>query len=140
MMVTVPVLARVSNKLSPSSFKYTVQDGDTCGKIAASLSVSVISIIKINRLQMDCKDIYIGKVLLIPRSTPSALPSTTNPNIVVECERANHLVAVDDTLTSIANQYEIPKAAITFFNGLEGEIVKPGTQLIIPLCYSNPSR
>jgi LysM repeat protein len=139
-MATTVVLITISNESSQSSFRYTIQAGDTCGKIAWSLGVSVISIIKENHLQSDCRDIHLGQVLSIPQSTPTprGLPSMTGPNIVVHCERVAHRVVDGDTLVSIANQYEIPKEAISFFNGLEGDTVEPGTQLIIPLCYNTP--
>ena len=131
--------AKVSNQLKQSGFRYIVQDGDTCGKIAASFSVSVISIVKANQLRMDCRDIYAGQVLSIPSSTPIGSSTTTSSHTVVECEHTKYTVVVGDTLDSIATQYAVSRETIYFFNGLDGDIVEPKMQLIIPLCYNTSS-
>ncbi|MBK9927350.1 MAG: LysM peptidoglycan-binding domain-containing protein [Anaerolineales bacterium] len=122
-------------------FSYEVRSDDTCGKIAADLNVSVLSIIESNNLQKDCNDIYTGRVLLIPYPTPTPRGSSgqTNVEIVVDCERSTYLVKKDDTLASIATEYKVPKEAISFFNGLTENKIYTSMELVIPLCYITPT-
>lgn len=139
LMATTIVLIKVSDEPYQPSIRYTIQAGDTCATIASSLGVSVIGMIKANNLQMDCSDIYTGQLLSIPQPTLTGLSATEKPSIIAECERAIHRVIESDTLASISNRYEIPEEAISSFNGLEGDKVELGTEIIIPLCDATPS-
>ncbi|MCC6300410.1 MAG: LysM peptidoglycan-binding domain-containing protein [Anaerolineales bacterium] len=120
-------------------FDYTVKTGDFCGGIAASFGVSVQSIVLLNNLDAACNNISVGQTLKIPYPTPTpAPPPTAVPNeatqTAVACEKVTYTVQANDTLSSIAANYNIPQDAIKFYNGLASDNVLLGTTLVIPLC------
>jgi len=117
---------------------YTVRDGDTCGIIASTFGVSVQSIIVLNQLSSQCF-VSVGQVLKVPYPTPTpAPPPTTIPNEATQtaqaCEKQPYTVQANDTLSSIAANYNVPQDAIKFYNGLASDNVFLGTTIIIPLC------
>lgn len=119
-------------------FDYTVRSGDTCGGIAVAFGVSVQSIIILNSLPTTCI-ISAGQVLKIPYPTPTpAPPPTAVPNEATQtaqaCEKVFYTVQANDTLSSIAMNYNVPQDAIKFYNGLASDNVFIGTTLTIPLC------
>jgi LysM repeat protein/ribosomal protein L40E len=119
-------------------FEYTVRSGDTCGGIAVAFGVSVQSIIVLNSLPTTCI-ISAGQVLKIPYPTPTPAPPPTDiPNAATQtaqaCEKVFYTVQQNDTLSSIALNYNIPQDAIKFYNGLASDNVFIGTTLTIPLC------
>lgn len=129
---------------SPTPMSYTVQAGDTCAGIAFTFSVSIQSIVLLNNLPADCATLVEGQQLLIPQPTPTptALPtSTLNPSEATEqaCERVEYVVQENDTLSSIANAYNVPMAVIQEYNGLPSETVFSGMPLTIPLCERFPT-
>ncbi len=120
-------------------FDYTVAAGDTCAGIAATFGVSVQSIIILNNLPASCNNLYIGQVLKIPYPTPTVTPPPTATLEGIEatqaaCEKAFYTVQENDTLSSIAANYNVPQEAIKAYNGLATDTVFVGTQLTIPLC------
>jgi LysM repeat protein len=119
-------------------FDYTVRSGDTCGGIAVAFGVSVQSIIVLNNLATTCI-ISSGQVLKIPYPTPTpAPPPTAIPNEATQtaqaCEKIVYTVQANDTLSSIALNYNVPQSAIKFYNGLSTDNVFLGQPIIIPLC------
>lgn len=119
-------------------FDYTVKSGDTCGGIAAAFTVSVQSIVVLNNLPASCI-ISVGQTLKIPYPTPTpAPPPTAVPNQATQtaqaCEKITYTVQANDTLSSIAFNYNVPQDAIKFYNGLSTDAVFLGQPLIIPLC------
>jgi LysM repeat protein/ribosomal protein L40E len=119
-------------------FDYTVRSGDTCGGIAVTFGVSVQSIIVLNNLATTCI-ISSGQVLKIPYPTPTpAPPPTAIPNEATQtaqaCEKIVYTVQANDTLSSIALNYNVPQSAIKFYNGLSTDNVFLGQPIIIPLC------
>jgi LysM repeat protein len=117
---------------------YTVRDGDTCGIIATTFGVSVQSIIVLNQLSSQCF-VSVGQVLKVPYPTPTpAPPPTSVPNEATQtaqaCEKQPYTVQANDTLSSIAANYNVPQDAIKFYNGLASDNVFLGTTIIIPLC------
>jgi LysM repeat protein len=119
-------------------FEYTVRVGDTCGGIAVAFGVSVQSIIVLNNLPTTCI-ISAGQVLKVPYPTPTpAPPPTTIPNEATQtaqaCEKIVYTVQANDTLSSIALNYNVPQASIKFYNGLSTDNVFLGQPIIIPLC------
>ena len=117
---------------------YTVRAGDTCGGLAVAFSVSVQSIVVQNQLPASCI-ISVGQKLKIPypTSTPKP-PDTAVPNDATQtaqaCEKVTYTVQANDTLGSIAVNYNVPQDAIKFYNGLSSDNVFLGTTIIIPLC------
>jgi LysM repeat protein len=129
---------------TPTPASYTVQAGDTCAGIAFTFGVSIQSIVLLNNLPADCNTLVEGQQLLIPQPTPTptALPtSTLSPAEATEqaCEKVNYEVQENDTLSSIANSYNVPMAVVQEYNGLSSETVFSGMNLIIPLCERFPT-
>lgn len=117
---------------------YTVRDGDTCGGIAVAFGVSVQSIVLLNNLPATCI-ISVGQVLQIPYPTPTPAPPPTEiPNEATQtalaCEKVPYTVQENDTISSIALNYNVPVDAIKFYNGLSTDNVFLGTTILIPLC------
>jgi LysM repeat protein len=129
---------------TPTPMSYTVVAGDTCAGIAFTFGVSIQSIVLLNNLPADCNTLVEGQQLLIPQPTPTptALPtSTLSPADATEqaCEKVNYEVQENDTLSSIANSYNVPMAVVQEYNGLSSETVFSGMNLIIPLCERFPT-
>lgn len=123
--------------------EYTVKSGDLCSGIAAAFGVSVQSIILENNLSADCR-LSEGQELLIPQPTPTASPQPSPTLSDVEkteaaCETVNYTVQANDTLSSIANAYNVTMAVIREYNGLWGDTVLQGQILRIPLCERQPT-
>ncbi len=119
-------------------FDYTVRANDTCGGIAVAFGVSVQSIIILNNLPTTCI-ISAGQTLKIPYPTPTPAPPPTDiPNEATQtaqaCEKISYTVQANDTLSSIAANYNVPQEAIKFYNGLSTDNVFVGVPIIIPLC------
>ena len=119
-------------------FDYKVREGETCGVIAANLKVSVQSIIITNQLSSECF-VSVGQTLKIPYPTSTPAPPPTEiPNEATQtaqaCEKVVYTVQANDTLSSIAANYNVPQDAIKFYNGLSSDNVLLGTTLVVPLC------
>jgi LysM repeat protein len=124
--------------------EYTIKAGDYCSTIAAFFNVSLQSIVLLNNLGTDCGVLSVGQVLLIPQPTPTASPQPTSTLSGVEatdaaCEKVEYTVAENDTLSGIANAYDVSAEVIKEYNGLTGDTVYAGRTLIIPLCERNPT-
>ncbi len=125
-------------------FDYTVRAGDTCGGIAVAFSVSVQSLVIQNNLPSNCI-ISVGQTLKVPYPTSTPAPPPTDiPNQATQtaqaCEKVPYTVQENDSLSSIAANYNVPQDAIKFYNGLSGDNVFIGTTIVIPLCerYATP--
>ena len=119
-------------------FDYTVREGDNCGIIAANFGISIQSIIVLNQLSSQCF-VSVGQVLKIPYPTPTpAPPPTSIPNEATQtaqaCEKVPYTVQENDTLSSIALNYNVPQDAIKFYNGLSTDNVLLGQTIVVPLC------
>jgi LysM repeat protein len=115
-----------------------VRSGDTCGGIAVFFGVSVQSIVILNNLPSSCI-ISEGQQLKVPYPTPTPAPPPTDiPNEATQtaqaCEKISYTVQANDTLSSIALNYNVPQDAIKFYNGLSTDNVFVGVPIIIPLC------
>jgi len=124
-------------------FPYTVAAGDTCGGIAFTFHVSVQSIIIMNNLDAACVTLRIGQVINVPYPTPTPPPpptSTLEPGEATKaaCATASYTVQANDTLSSIAANYNVSMASIREFNNLPTDNVLLGQNLLIPLCARAP--
>lgn len=122
---------------------YTVKPGDSCAGVAAAFNVSVQSIILENNLSANC-DLFEDQVLQIPQPTPTASPQPTATlsdfdKTEAACETINYTVQPNDTLSSIANTYDVTMATIREYNGLISDTVYEGQNLVIPLCQRRPT-
>lgn len=124
-------------------FDYTVAAGDTCGGIAFTFGVSVQSIIILNNLDAACTTLRIGQSIKIPYPTATPPPPPTNTLEPAEatkaaCPKASYTVQANDTLSSIAANYNVSMASIREFNNLPTDNVMLGQTLLIPLCERAP--
>jgi LysM repeat protein len=119
--------------------EYTVGSGDTCISIALTFDVSVQSIILLNNLPVACNTLREGQKLLVPFPTPTPAPAATSTLLPAEatlaaCDKVTYTVQENDTLSSIALNYNVPQDAIKAYNGLSTDTVYLGLSLVIPLC------
>ena len=137
--------ATPSPTLTPQPpFDYTVASGDTCGGIAFTFGVSVQSIIVMNNLDAACTTLRIGQVIKVPYPTPTPLPLPTSTleaaaATKAACQTASYTVQTNDTLSSIAANYNVPMGAIREYNNLPTDAVYLGQTLLIPLCARAPT-
>ena len=127
---------------TPTPQNYTVKLRDTCGGIAYAFNISIQSIVMLNNLPADCSTLYEGQKLLIPAptSTPTPLPTNTlSPADATEaaCAKTQYTVQENDTLSSIATNYQVPMSEIRDYNGMVNDTVRFGQKLTIPLCKRN---
>jgi LysM repeat protein len=133
-----PPTATSTPEPSPTPISYEVRPGETCSQIAVHFQISIEAIRVANNLNMEC-GISPGQTLNIPQPTPTqtALPtSTANPLQQTEtaCDKIIYEVLENDTPNKIAGMYNVPWEAIKEENGLPGDVVWAGTNLVIPLC------
>jgi LysM repeat protein len=125
---------------SPTPITYVVKLGDNCGGIAIAFGVSIQSIVTENPLlAADCRNIFEGQILQIPHPTPTVTPlptSTLNAQqaTIAACEIVEYKVKENDTLGGIAANYQVPKEAISEWNGLVNDFVRFDEVLKIPIC------
>ncbi len=122
---------------------YTVVLGDTCGGIANLFGVSVQSIIVQNNLSATCNNLVIGQVLKVPHATPTLAPFPTSTPAAAQqtedaCEKVLVTVQQDQTLSSIALNYNVTMSSIKEFNSLSTDNVFVGQVIKIPLCERAP--
>ena len=123
--------------------EYTVKPGDSCSDVAAIFGVSVQSIILENNLSASC-ELFEGQVLMVPQPTPTASPQPTATlsdaeKTDIACETINYTVEANDTLSSIADLYNVSMATIREYNGLPNDTVLEDQILLIPLCLREPT-
>ena len=134
----IPTLTPIPTETPLPPFDYTVRTGETCLVIAANFKISVQSIIVTNGLSSECL-VGVGQVLKIPYPTATPAPPPTDiPNEATQtsqaCEKAYYTVQANDTLSSIAANYNVPQDAIKIENGLASDNVFLGGTIVIPLC------
>ena len=118
---------------------YTVAAGDSCGAIASLFNSSVSAIISFNHLNSTCTNLVIGQKIKVPLPTPTPLPP---PTATLEaaaatraaCQTAEYTVQANDTLSTIAINYQVSMQAIKDQNGLSTDSVFVDQKLQIPLC------
>lgn len=120
-------------------FEYVVKAGDNCISIAAFFNVSPQVVILTNSLNVNCTDLYVGQTIRVPRPTPTPLPAATATLESAEATRAacavvDYTVQANDSLSTIAINYNVSMQAIKDWNGMSTDNVFLGTKLTIPLC------
>ncbi len=127
---TEPVLANPFVMASKNHNKsvisqYTVQAGDTLWKIAQSQKVAVASLRKWNNMQSG-DTLKIGKTLRI-----GDLPNSVGKDEAEALQRIGYKVQTGDSLSTIAERYNINVADIREWNNLNSAIIKTGQQLTL---------
>jgi LysM repeat protein len=133
---TPTVTATPQASLTPVS--YTVQQGDSCGLVAAIFNVSVQSIVLANNLNANC-NLFQGQILSVPQPTFTATPIATATlgeleATIAACHAEDYVVQSGETLSLIAVTYGVPLEAIMQWNGLTTDLAFEGQHLSIPLC------
>lgn len=123
---------------------YEVQSLDTCSSIAYLFDVSVKSIVLANNLPAECNTLRLGQVLQIPQPTPTPSPMPTSTLSAIEatdaaCEKIDYTVESGDTLSRIADLYDVSIETIKTYNALPSDSVFQGQVLKIPLCERLPT-
>jgi LysM repeat protein len=125
------------------TLEYTVVEGDTCLGIAVRHDISVQAILNANP-GLVCEVLSLGQNVNLPQPTPTASPQPTATLPEAEatlaaCETISYTVEANDTLSGIAQNYNVSMQAIMDFTGLPSETVYVGQVLIIPLCERLPT-
>ena len=101
------------------SVDYTVERGDTLGRIAKEYEVSVTDLVEANNIS-NPNLIRIGQVLVIPGQVP-------------EAEDIVHVVARGDTLGKIALKYGASVSSIVTANDISNpNLIRIGQKLTVP--------
>lgn len=122
---------------------HQVQEGDTLSVIATAYDTTVEAILAQNP-NVDPELLQTGYILLIPVGTATPEPTATlNPNVPTPTpgDFILHIVAPGETLSSLAEQYDISMPLLREVNELPiGEdIIFVNQSLIIPLGTPVPS-
>jgi LysM repeat protein len=126
------------------TLEYVIRENDTCIGIAVRYDVSVQSILQLNpRLTAQCL-LSVGQTLYLAQPTPTSTPEPTATLPPAEatqaaCEKITYTVEANDTLSGIAQNYNVDMRGIMEYNGMNSETVFLGQVLIIPLCERLPT-
>ncbi|OZM57503.1 hypothetical protein CIB95_07035 [Lottiidibacillus patelloidae] len=116
----IPSAATIANS------NYVVQSGDSLSVIASKYGTTVQQIKSANGLSSDV--IYVGQTLKVPSGAESAEVQSTTYNVVS-----------GDSLSEIANRFNVSVSQIKATNGLSSDVIYVGQTLKIPGSSSAPS-
>ena len=124
---------------------YQVQPGDTLSAIAARYGITVENILALNP-GVEPEALQVGNVLRIPSGTLTPTPTPTlDPSIPTPTpgNYVVHIVQSGDTLTSIAEQYEVSEEIIQGANPdvlpVGSDSIFAGQSLVVPLGTPEPT-
>jgi len=124
--VQVPTSTPVATAVA--SIQHVVEPGDNLLYIAIKYSTTVEAIAALNGLS-SVHELQIGQVLLIPATTPTAVPFPT----AIPPGLRTHTVQQYETLLDIALKYDVTVEAIAALNGIADPYpLKIGQVLLIP--------
>lgn len=135
-----PVPTSTPTPLPPRAHR--VLEGETMSDIATAYDVTIDEILALNP-DVDPELIKPEQVLLIPAAAPSESSgveesgsATTTPGAFVV-----HVVEGGETLSSIAEEYDLPISLLRSANDLspEDETIRTGQSLVVPLSTPTPS-
>ena len=105
----------------PAPRIYTVQEGDTCGQIAADHGISVDALLAANpRVNADCTNLYVDASLNIPAPDPATSTSSSSGSGSSSTGRT-YIVIAGDTCAAIAQDHDVPLQTFMVANGLDEE-------------------
>lgn len=114
---------------------YVVQEGDTCGEIAADHGISIDALLDANpRINEDCTNLHVGETLNVPAPDPNA-PTPTSSSSGTSSSGRTYIVLAGDTCAAIADDHAIPLQTLLVANGLDEEscqTLQVGQEVIIP--------
>jgi len=121
---------------------HRVEEGETVSDIATAYDVTVDEILALNP-DVDPELINPGQVLLIPAAAPSGVQDLGESGSGTDSQGAFtvHVVTVGETLSTIAEEYEVPVSLIRTANDLspDDETIRSGQSLVIPLSTPTPT-
>ena len=110
--------------------EYVVQPGDTLDVIAQAFDVSAISLELTNNL-VRISELKPGMTLIIPADAPRYGVYPAVPQVITEGE--SYTVQRNDTLVSIAEQFNVPSDVLRRSNNIDSTAdIFPGRVLLIP--------
>ena len=119
----------------PAARTYTVQQGDTCGGIAADHGISVATLLAVNpRINEECTNLHVDEVLNIPAPDPASSDSSSSDGDSGGGART-YTVVPGDTCAAIAQDHDVPLQTFLVANGLDEEscvTLQVGQEVIIP--------
>jgi len=108
------------------SMKYRVRKGDTLGHIAEYFNTTALKLRKWNGLRYS-KPLYEGEVIKIyvPKHLNVSQPgfSVADPRLFL----AHHRIEDNETLSILANKYDVKTDEIKLWNSLKGDKIKKGS-------------
>ncbi len=111
---------------------YTVQAGDTLGKIAARYGTTVAALLQLNGLT-NPDILAIGQKLKVPGTGGAAPASASTPKPATGGQARSYVVQKGDTLLSIARRYGLTVKQLQAANNITNpDKIFPGQKLVIP--------
>jgi LysM repeat protein len=111
---------------------YTVQAGDTLGKIAARSGTTVAALLQLNGLS-NPDVLAIGQKLKVPGGSGGAPASVGTPKPATGGQGRTYVVQKGDTLLSIARRYGLTTKQLQAANNITNpDKIFPGQKLVIP--------
>lgn len=116
---------------------YVVQNGDTLWDLARRFDTTINELCKLNGISKD-SILRIGMELEVPKAGDSVMNITKESAAVYqptdfEGTGQVYKVVSGDSLSKIANQYDVSVAAIKATNGLSSDTILIGQELLIPV-------
>ena len=120
---------------------YAVQEGDTLARIAEDHGTTADQLRVLNDLTSDF--IYVSQELIVPtnqdnaKSQPTTIPieneaSSTTPTQRPNSNQSIYIVAEDDTLLIIAENYSTTVDQLRALNNLTSNFIYVGQELVVP--------
>jgi len=80
---------------------------------------------------------------LAASAPPIPVPSTSTKLVITTqtqpCEETQYVVREDDTIDSVADKFQVSKEQLLSANNLKPDVMRVGTQLLIPTCNTTPT-
>ena len=116
---------------------YVVQNGDTLWELAKRFDTTINELCKLNKISKD-SILRIGMKLEVPKIGDSVMSITKESAAVYqptdfEGTGQVYRVVSGDSLSKIANQYDVTVAALKATNGLSSDTILIGQELLIPV-------
>ena len=116
---------------------YVVQNGDTLWELARRFDTTINELCKLNKISKD-SILRIGMELEVPKVGDSVMSITKESAAVYqptdfEGTGQVYRVVSGDSLSKIANQFDVTVAAIKATNGLSSDTILIGQELLIPV-------
>ncbi|WP_160300766.1 LysM peptidoglycan-binding domain-containing protein [Kiritimatiella glycovorans] len=122
----------------PEYKHYTIRKGDTLSAIAYRHDISVSTLVELNEIQNPDR-LVVGQDLLLPpyAAEPAARPSAPSPGAVRESgaeagDGEIYVVKSGDTLSQIAQRFNVALDRLRDVNGLRGDRIIVGQELVVP--------